>query len=98
MEVPGRPISLPDTVIHYGFDGNGNVTGMTDPLGGGWEYEFDPMGRMTRINNPWEEETTFEYDLAGRRLKKSLANGLVTNYNYNDTDNLRPCLICSLAS
>lgn len=61
----GTP-SAPQVRIDYGYDSNGNVTSVTDSLGGITEYQYDSLDRNARIlqygTDVSEKRVDLEYD------------------------------------
>ena len=46
----------------YGYDNNGNLTSVTDPLGHETDYGYDVDNRRTSVTDPLGHETDYGYD------------------------------------
>lgn len=79
-------------VTRYGYDNNGNETGVTNGLGFTTTYQYDAANRQTAMIIPISGSgpgqvtatTTFGYDLAGEQTSKTDALNDVWNYSYNN--------------
>ena len=52
------------------------------------KYWYDAVGNLTNVADPFAGNTAYEYDRVNRRTKRTLANGIVTTYQYNWRDQL----------
>ncbi|NUT07339.1 MAG: Teneurin-1, partial [Hamadaea sp.] len=62
----GTPINA---TVSKTFDGSGNVTSTTDPLGKVTTYAYDQQGRLTKATEPNGAVTTYAYDLNDELLR-----------------------------
>jgi RHS repeat-associated protein len=92
FDIYGRPIAsfvditttglgggapLPPLVTRYGFDGNGNITNVTDPLGRQTNWVFDAFDRCRRMTYPDLSSAEIQYDADGNIVSTTDNNGLV---------------------
>ncbi len=80
---------MPDSkIVGYELDENGNVTKITYPDGYFIEREYDELNRLVNIklNGSGSPALVFEYDDLSRRTSLTYANGVTTEYSYNDDD------------
>jgi YD repeat-containing protein len=59
--------------VEYEYDGNGDLTRMTDGTGK-TTYTYDILGRLTSTTNGHGETTSYEYDLANEQTKITYPN------------------------
>lgn len=52
------------------------------------QYGYDVVGNLISILDPLNGQTTLEYDAVNRLTKRTLPNGVITDYTYNDRDQL----------
>jgi RHS repeat-associated protein len=73
--------------LTYGFDGNGNITAITDNLNGGNSktYGYDALDRLSSAAGPWGS-IGWSYDPVGNRLTQTDSSGTAT-YNYQSGSN-----------
>jgi RHS repeat-associated protein len=69
--------------VRYTYDGNGNVTSVTDALGRRTTYQYDALNRLVGSVDPAYAGTAFEYDSGDRLTKVTDARGKATSYVYN---------------
>ena len=50
------------------------------------QYSYDDYGFLTTVTDPFDGVTTLEYDDAGRLVKRTLPNGVTTEYAFNVRD------------
>lgn len=65
-----------------------NVIAKASPSGTAYStrYQFDSVGNLTNIIDPFNRQISFEFDAVNRKRKRTLPNGVVTTYDYNDFD------------
>jgi RHS repeat-associated protein len=64
----------------YVYDGEGNLTRVTDPRGKSWNYTYDSRDRRLSATDPLGNKTEWTYDAEGNRLTEKRAdNGVTTN-------------------
>jgi RHS repeat-associated protein len=78
-----RTVNGNTKITQYSYDALDRMTGQTNPDGEAVVYTFNQQGEIESasglVNN-------FDYDALGKIKKKDLANGLITNYTYNNDD------------
>ena len=80
--------------VDYGRDLLGRVTSVsvraaTDAPAQTTTYTRDPVGNIRQITDPLGGVTTFEWDLVNRLSRRVLPNGVVSEWTYNDRDQVR---------
>jgi RHS repeat-associated protein len=66
----------------YGYDDEGQLTSVTDPLGLSnplghvTSYQYDGTGNLTQVTDANGHITKYEYDLLGRKTRRTLPLGL----------------------
>lgn len=89
-----RQVDFPDSgFVIYGYDNVGNITtriyGNRKGLGKGQDsthiqYTFDADNRISSVTNvKTNTTTTYTYDDSGHPLKRTLPNGVTTDYGYD---------------
>ena len=69
--------------IRYGYDPNGNRTGITDPEGNRTVMEYDERNRLIRTTDPSGAVTEYGYDTEGNRVRVTDAAGNSCRYEYD---------------
>jgi len=64
------------------YDERGNISSITNPLGGETRYFYDALNRVTRVTDALGRENTFVYNEAGYILRETNALGLSREYTY----------------
>ncbi|MFC4131754.1 LamG-like jellyroll fold domain-containing protein [Hamadaea flava] len=94
-DASGRPVTtrLPDytppggtkitATVSKTFDGDGNVTSMTDALGKVTSYRYDQLGRLAKVTEPGGAATTYVYDLNDELLRTTNALGAYAESTYD---------------
>jgi large repetitive protein len=94
-DASGRPVStkLPDytppggtpisATVSKTFDGSGNVTSTTDPLGKITTYSYDQQGRLSKATEANGAVTTYAYDLNDELLRMVNPVGAYTESTYD---------------
>jgi len=72
----------------YGYDSNGNVTSVTDPLSQVTGNSYDALNRLVQVLDPAKGATQYAYDAAGNLAQVTDPRGLATAYTYDGLDNL----------
>ena len=70
----------------YGYDGEGRLTGVTNPDGTTMAYTYDALGRKTSVTVP-SGETTYDYDQFNRLISVKDPDGNETRYTYDSRGN-----------
>lgn len=79
--------------VEYGYDAVGRVTsvfvrGPGAASGSMTTYRYDTVGNLVEISDPVAGITTFEHDAARRVTRRGLANGVTTDWGYDDRDRI----------
>jgi RHS repeat-associated protein len=83
-EVTSTLAATPGGVVtRYAYDGQGNLTQVTDPNGNVTAYVYDDFGQMLRQTSLVTGVTTYEYDTGGNLLASTSADGAVTTRTYD---------------
>jgi RHS repeat-associated protein len=67
----------------YGYDSNGNQTGIAAPVSRTTANAYDPLNRLTQITDPASGVTSFSYDTEDDLIAVQDPLGLTTSYSYN---------------
>jgi YD repeat-containing protein len=82
-------------IAQNGFDANGNVTSILDPLGRTTTQEYDALNRLTAVKDPFNgtsNPTSYQYNRQGILKQVTDPNGLSTTYTVNGAaSNLAAC-------
>jgi len=81
----------PASMILYGYDRNGNRTGVSGTIGSSGvsqSYTYDALNRLTRITG-LGGPVTFTYDELSRRTGLARPNGVATTYSYDAASQLK---------
>jgi RHS repeat-associated protein len=73
-------------VTQNGFDANGNLTSILDPLGRTTTQEHDALNRLTAVKDPFNgpaAPTTYAYNRQGHLTQVTDPTGLATSYTVN---------------
>lgn len=80
LDVQGRSTTL-------SYDGNGNITGITDPLGRVTSNIFDPLNRIIQSIDPHGSSASIGYDSDDNPIAVTDQRGLATTYTYDGLGN-----------
>ena len=69
------------------YDGGGQQTSLTDPLGRVIEYRYDQLGRRDEIQTPLGS-TNRTFDAAGRLTRNQFFDGTTYDYTYDENNML----------
>jgi RHS repeat-associated protein len=97
----GRIASVTDSAspsrsVQFAYDGNGDLTGVTDADGGVTQFTYDPSHQMTTVRQPkYAGDTTTtpspvltnQYDAAGRVTAQTDQVGRTTTFDYTSIAN-----------
>jgi RHS repeat-associated protein len=75
--------AIPTEVTSYGYDADGNITAITDPLNHTTTQAFDALNRLTRVTDPLKGATQYGYDAQDNNVSVTTPRGLTTGYAYN---------------
>lgn len=70
----------------YGYDPNGNLEAITDPLTHTTQFVQDSLDRLTQEINPLGNTWQYTYDPVGNLATRRDANGVLTSYTYYPDD------------
>lgn len=70
----------------YGYDANGNLVGITDPLAHATTFIQDSLDRLAQEVNPLGNTWQYSYDPVGNLKTRLDANGALTRYSYYQDD------------
>jgi len=78
-------------IVRYELDLLNRITVITNKASSGGatyviRYKYDAIGNVTNVVDPWGSQTRLEYDRVGRRTKRTLSNGVVSEWQYNWKD------------
>lgn len=73
---------------HYAYDAQGNLTGVTDPLGRVTANAYDALNRLVRATNPAGGETRFDHDALDQLTAVTDPRGSATAYSRDALGNL----------
>ncbi len=71
----------------YGYDNNGNLTSVTDPLTHQTTNVYDALNRLVRVTDPAAGATVYSYDAAGTLLQVNDPRDLATRYGVDGLGN-----------
>ena len=74
--------ALENTTL-FTYDGTGNQTSMTDPLGNMTTYTYDANGNITQATDPLGNVSTYTYDSLTNKLTETDPLGNTTTYVYD---------------
>jgi len=84
---PSSDVGSSGQTTAYAHDANGNLTGVTDPLGRATTYEFDPLDRLVRSVDANGGEAEFAFDALDQLTGVTDPRGLVTRIGYDTLGN-----------
>ena len=73
--------------ITYGYDANGNVTGVTDPLGHTTNNTYDALNRLVQVTDPNGGMTGMTYNTDDLPTSVKDPRNLITTYTYDGMGN-----------
>ncbi|MCD9026837.1 RHS domain-containing protein [Luteimonas sp. BDR2-5] len=75
----------PDVELQLAYDGNGNVTSLTDGEGHTWNYVYDERGNLLEATDPLGYVWAYGYDAHGSRNSVTDPNGLIWQFVHDGT-------------
>jgi YD repeat-containing protein len=72
-----------DSITQFSFDGNGNLTGQTDPNGNPSTRNYDPGDRLIEQIDALNGSTTFDYDANDQITEVVAPNAATTTFTYD---------------
>lgn len=79
---------IPSQSREFAYDAAGNRIEGTDEDNRELLYEYNNANRLWRVSHNGQTIVEYGYNPLGQRVKKSLANGLVEHYHYNEAGQL----------
>ena len=73
---------------HYAYDGQGNITGITDRRGSITSFNYDAFGYITDETGPLGNIAYYAYDAAGNLISYTDKNSYTTTYEYDPLNRL----------
>ncbi len=74
--------------LGYGYDGQGNLNSVTDPIGQTTLYFYDDLGRLGRVVSPETGTTEYTHDEAGNVATRRDNLNRVVSYAYDGLNRL----------
>jgi RHS repeat-associated protein len=72
----------------YNYDGQGNLTSVTDPKGNVTTYTYNGFGEVITQSSPNTGTTTYTYDAVGNRITQTDARNITVTYTYDALNRL----------
>ncbi|MHB8835966.1 MAG: InlB B-repeat-containing protein [Candidatus Methylomirabilia bacterium] len=69
--------------VSYGYDAQGNLTTVTDPIDQATSYSYDDLGRQERVVSPETGTTDFTHDEAGNVVSRTDNLGRAISYAFD---------------
>jgi len=83
-----QDIGAENQTTQYAYDNQGNVTGVTDPLGHFTSNGYDALNRLVRVTDPGNGVTRYGYNGLDQLSSVTDPRNLTTSYNYDGLANL----------
>jgi YD repeat-containing protein len=83
-----QDIGAQSQTTQYAYDNQGNVTGVTDPLGHATSNAYDALNRLVQVTDPNQGLTQYAYNGIDQLVAVSDPRNLTTSYNYDGLSNL----------
>lgn len=74
--------------VYISYDDYGNMTEISNSMGGCTRYEYDDMHRVIRSYDAYNNMTEYEYNYADIITKVKNADGSIRTYEYDECGNL----------
>jgi RHS repeat-associated protein len=72
----------------FAYDGNGNLTSLTDPKDQATAFEYYENNRLKKITYPEGDEESYTYNPVGTLATRTDGKAVVTTYGYDDLHRL----------
>ncbi len=79
---------VPPSAFFYGYDADGNVTSITDPLGNTKTLRWNARNELVSVTDPLGNTTNYTYDAEGYPASVTDPRGNTTLYVYDAAGNL----------
>ena len=89
-DIHGRLVKITDpnrNTLQYAYDPSGLLTQMVYPDSSAAAFAWDVNGQLATVQDV-SGITSYEYDLGGKLTGRTLPNGVVTRYEYDDATRL----------
>ncbi len=83
-----QDIGAQNQTTGYAYDNQGNVTGVTDPLGHFTSNAYDALNRLVAVTDPGNGVTQYAYNGIDQLVAVTDPRNLTTSYNYDGLANL----------
>ncbi|WP_432406683.1 RHS repeat-associated core domain-containing protein [Wukongibacter sp. M2B1] len=87
----GNPLKISrgeKVVTTYEYDYAGNLIKTTDGNKKATKYKYNSINKLKQIIDPRHDEITYKYDRQGRIKEKQHRSGKITEYTYNQDDQI----------
>src|SRR6266581_3892147 len=83
-----QEIGAQSQTTQYGYDNQGNLTSITDPLNHATSNAYDALNRLIRVTDPNLGQTQYAYNGIDQLVGVTDPRNLATTYNYDALANL----------
>ena len=83
-----QDIGAANQTSSFGYDANGNRTGMTDPNNNSTTQAFDALNRLSQITDAKDGDTIYNYDQQDNLISVTDPRGNTTSYTYDALGNM----------
>ncbi len=85
---PAPEVSVPRPKLVYGYNGQDQLTSVTDPRNLATTYSIDGLGNRTKTASPDAGEERYTFDAAGNIKTRQDAKGQISTYSYDALNRL----------
>ena len=82
-----REVGAAGQTTRYGYDRNGNVTSVVDPLDHETANAYDALNRLVKVTDPAGGQTRYTYEPSGALLQVNDPRDVATGYGYDGLRN-----------
>ena len=75
-------------IMHYGYDAEGQLISVTDPLSHVTQYGYDDNGNLTSVTDANNHVTTYGYDAGSRKTSRTVPLGMTEQFGYDADGNV----------
>lgn len=83
QDLGGSDPATENAISTYGYDSQGNLTNVTDPVNANTTYAYDDLGNLLQQTSSDTGATTFTYDFAGNVLTRIDTKSQIFTYQYD---------------